>query len=120
MKLFRVLYVEDKVQIREAISELIQADGREICACETAEEAWDFFNASEFQLVVTDISLPGFSGTELTRRIVAAKPQQWVILCSGYALPQDLSTLGPNVRSLLKPFEVEDLEALISNIASTF
>lgn len=118
MKPFRVLYVEDKLEIREAICELIQAQGREIHACETAEEAWDAFNASEFHLVITDISLPGFSGAELTRRIVAAKPGQWVVLCTGYRLPQDLSTLGTNVRALSKPFEVEELEALIIEIAS--
>ena len=118
MKLFRVLYVEDSLEIREAICQLMQDSGRQIHACETAEEAWDAFSASEFDLVVTDVSLPGFSGTELTRRMVAAKPQQWIVLCTGYRLPQDLSTLGANVRSLPKPFEVEELEATISEIAS--
>jgi two-component system, cell cycle response regulator CpdR len=120
MKSFKVLYVEDNLQLRETICELIESGDREVHTCVTAEEAWAVFNASEFHLVITDISLPGFSGTELTRRIVAVKPEQWIILCSGYALPQDLSKLGSNVRSLLKPFDVEDLEALISEIALTF
>jgi two-component system, cell cycle response regulator CpdR len=120
MKYMKILYVEDNLQIRQTICELIERDDREIHACATAEEAWSVFNENEFDIVVTDISLPGFSGTELTKRIAVSKPEQWVILCSGYALPQDLSRLGPNVRSLLKPFDIEDFEALIREIALKF
>jgi two-component system, cell cycle response regulator CpdR len=119
MRLLKILYVEDNRQVRETICELIENSDREIHACATGEEAWSAFNAHEFHIVVSDISLPGLSGTELTKRIVAAKPEQWIILCSGYALPKDLTKLGANVRSLLKPFDVEDLEALIGEVALT-
>ena len=118
MKIFKLLYVEDEPQIREAVCELMQAPDREICACASAEEALEAFGAQAFDLVVADISLPGLSGTALTRRILMAKPAQWVTLCSGYPLPHDLSSLGTNVRSLPKPFEIEDLEALVIEISS--
>jgi two-component system, cell cycle response regulator CpdR len=118
VKIFKLLYVEDKPLIREAVCELMRSPDREICACASAEEAWDAFSDQAFDLVITDISLPGLSGTELARRIVMAKPMQWVVLCSGYPLPQDLSSFGTNVRSLPKPFEIEDLEALVSEISS--
>lgn len=116
MIIFKILYVEDKLEIREAITELIQIHGREVIACANAEEAWDIYTKGAFQLVVTDISLPGMLGTDLTRRILATQPEQWVILCSGYAMPEDLTTFGINVRSLQKPFEIEELEAVIQNI----
>ncbi len=120
MKPLKILYVEDNYQVRETIRELIENSDREIHACATAEEAWPAFNTHEYHLVVTDISLPGLSGTELAKRMVAAKPEQWIILCSGYALPKDLTKLGTNVRSLLKPFDVEDLEALMDEVALRF
>lgn len=117
MKPLKILYVEDNCQVRETICELIETSDREVHAYATAEEAWSVFNTDEFNVVVTDISLPGLSGTELAKRIVAAKPEQWIILCSGYALPKDLTKLGANVRSLLKPFDVEDLEALMGEVS---
>lgn len=119
MTSLKLLYVEDNRQVRESICELLESRDREIFACATAEEALSAFSAGDFHIVMTDISLPGLSGTELTKRIVAIKPAQWVILCSGYVMPQDLSKLGPNVRSLLKPFDTEDLETLVREIAFT-
>jgi two-component system, cell cycle response regulator CpdR len=116
----KLLYVEDNRQVRETICELLESSDRDIHACASAEEALSAFEADDFHIVVTDISLPGLSGTELTKRMVATKPAQWVILCSGYAMPHDLSKLGSNVRSLLKPFDVEHLEAMMREIALTF
>ncbi len=118
MTFFKILYVEDKLAVREAITELLQTNGHEVLACSCAEAAWDVYAKGAFQLVVTDLSLPGMSGTDLIRRILATQPQQWVILCSGYALPEDLTTFGVNVRSLEKPFEVEDFQAVIDEITS--
>lgn len=120
MTSLKILYVEDNRQVRETICELLESSEREIRACATAEEALSAFSADEFHIVMTDISLPGLSGTELTKRIVATKPAQWVILCSGYPMPQDLRKLGANVRSLLKPFDMADLETLIRGIVLTF
>lgn len=65
---------------------------------------------------MTDISLPGMSGTALARLLLAKNPAQWVVLCSGYGYGDYLARLGPNVRILPKPFEIEQLEALLDEI----
>ena len=70
----------------------------------------------EFDILITDVSLPGLSGTELARRVLAKNPAKWVVLCSGYEFGDSLQTLGPNVRSLSKPFEPEELERLLAEI----
>ena len=41
---------------------------------------------------------------------------KWIVLCSGYHYRQGLTTLGPNVRSLPKPFELDELDALMGEI----
>jgi two-component system, cell cycle response regulator CpdR len=119
MNQLTILYVEDNKQLRDTICELLQSDARVIATCASAEEAFTLLATRHYDVLITDISLPGLSGTELTRRTIASRPDQWVVLCSGYELPPDLSKLGANVRSLIKPFEIGDLDAMLDEIAST-
>ena len=113
-----ILYVEDNDDLRETIGLLLEGEGREIVTCADAEAALALFQTRSFDVLVTDVSLPGLSGTELARRVLALDPQRWIVLCSGYEFRHGLEQLGPNVRSLPKPFEVEELEALMGEIAA--
>ena len=119
MTQLNILYVEDNSKVRNTICELLQSDARAITACASAEEAFTSLSVQRYDVVLTDISLPGLSGTELTQRVVASRPDQWVVLCSGYQLPQDLTKLGVNVRSLVKPFDIDVLEAMLDEIVAT-
>lgn len=112
----RILYVEDNAELRETIGMLLEGDDREVALCATAEEALKMDAERPYDLVVTDVSLPGMSGTDLCRQLVAENPQRWIVLCSGYQFSHGLDTLGPNVRALLKPFELEELEDLMDSI----
>ena len=58
------------------------------------------------------------SGTELARRVLALAPSTWVVLASGYDLRQGIETLGPTARALPKPFELDELDALLGEIAT--
>ena len=111
-----ILFVEDSEDLRTTIGMLLEAPGREISTCATAEEALAALAAQEFDIVMTDVSLPGMSGTDLTRQLVAERPDRWVVLCSGYEFGSTVAQFGPNVRAILKPFEPEDLETLIIDI----
>ena len=112
----RVLYVEDNEDLRETIGMLLESAGREVVTAASGEAALSLLEHGAFDVLVTDVSLPGISGTELARRVLAADPQRWIVLCSGYEFRHGLETLGANVRSLPKPFELDELEALMSQI----
>jgi two-component system, cell cycle response regulator CpdR len=47
---------------------------------------------------------------------LAEDPKRWVVLCSGYELGSYPTSWGPNVRTLLKPFELDELDQLLSSI----
>lgn len=114
MPLLRILYVEDNCELREAMGMLLEGPGRAVNACATAEEALRHDAEAPFDLVITDVTLPGMSGTDLARRLLERNPTQWMVLCSGYPFGQEAaSALGPNVRTLLKPFEMDELESLL-------
>ncbi|RZJ57926.1 MAG: response regulator [Acidovorax sp.] len=112
----RILYVEDNPELRETIGMLMEGDGQTVTSCATAEEALVLDADEPFDLLVSDVSLPGMSGTDLARKVLAVDPQRWVVLCTGYELGDYASAWGPNVRTLLKPFELEDLESLLGSI----
>lgn len=116
MKPLRLLYVEDNAELREIFQEMLEGGQCEVVACGSAEEALVLWHATDFDVLVSDISLPGMSGTDLARRVLAEHPDRWVVLCSGYEYGDAVRTLGPRVRALAKPFELDELERLMDEI----
>ncbi|MFG6413533.1 response regulator [Roseateles sp. DC23W] len=112
----RALFVEDNPDLREQISWLLEELGLQLQTCETAEAALEAYEPGRFDLVFTDVSLPAMSGVELARAILARVPDEWVVFSSGYAMGDDLGSFGPNVRALLKPFDLADIERLTDQI----
>lgn len=113
-----ILYVEDNDDLRDTIGMLLEGEGRRISTCADGEQALALWTRHKFNILITDVSLPGMSGTDLARHVLAIDPTCWVVLCSGYDLRHGLEHLGPNVRSLPKPFEPEELEALLTEISA--
>jgi two-component system, cell cycle response regulator CpdR len=114
----RILYVEDNDIVREITTELLLENHSHVFASRTAEEALREFKERAFDLVITDISLPAMSGLDLSRAILELKPNMPIIVASGYFMDLSLQTFGPNVRSIIKPFEVEEIDALITELCA--
>jgi CheY-like chemotaxis protein len=114
----RILYVEDNPVVREVTSELLIHDQRHIVALGTAEEALQEFAEQAFDVIITDISLPAMSGLDLARKILDIDPKAPIIIASGYFLDLSLKTWGPNVRAIIKPFEVPEIDALIEELCA--
>jgi CheY-like chemotaxis protein len=73
---------------------------------------------SKFDLLLTDIKLPGMSGFELATHATALAPGLAVIFSSGYA---DIKTDDLPFESALlpKPYELKDLQQLLSGIGNS-
>ena len=112
----RILYVEDSHELRDTIAMLMEGPGRTIVACTSAEQALQHeADHGPADLVVTDVALPGMSGTELCSKLLAGDAQRRIVLCSGYAL-QGEEAQGPRVQVLHKPFDIEALEDLLDAV----
>ncbi len=83
----RILLVEDEEPIRAAAQRLLSENGYHVSGVESAEAALVVFNKERdtFQLVLSDVVLPGKSGVELIEQLLALKPGLRVLLSSGYA-----------------------------------
>ena len=110
-----ILYVEDNDDIRDMVLELIESEHLRFVACANAEDAWLLLQRDAFDVLVTDVSLPGLSGAELARRWLEGDAARWVVLFSGFDFKSDLTSLGAHVRSIPKG-EIEQLERVLIEI----
>jgi two-component system response regulator PilR (NtrC family) len=107
----RVLLVDDDETIRDTLYELLS----EFYICqtaETAEKAFARLEADEYDVVLTDISMPGLSGLELLGHVRQKFPDTPVIIISGIGdqeHAQGLIRLGA-FDFLLKPFSLDVVE----------
>ena len=114
----RVLLVEDEGAVRELLSSALERNGFDVVTAGSAEEALTLASPA-FQILLSDISLPGMSGVQLARQLRRSLPSLRVLLMSGYAREEFSS--GPNAVDDLpfipKPFAtrtvVERLRALV-------
>jgi two-component system cell cycle sensor histidine kinase/response regulator CckA len=107
----RVLLVEDDPEIRRLLLQILQSLGYEVVAAGTGEEAGTLPTEPAFDLLITDVSLPGIAGPELARGLRDRWPSLKVIVMSGYAegevLREDIA--NGSVRFLQKPIDFETL-----------
>ncbi|HYW56468.1 MAG TPA: response regulator [Polaromonas sp.] len=117
VKPFVILYVEDNDFVRESFAELLAtADRRIVCVADGAG-AREVLREQTVDLLVTDINLPDGSGLDVAREAFGHNPTLPVIVCSGQDLRDVARSLGPTAHPLSKPFELEELEALVERLA---
>ncbi len=102
-----VLVVEDAAELRTVTARLLERQGYRVLAAANAEEAMRFVNDdASVSAVLTDVVLPGSSGSELGRQIMARNPGMKMIYMSGYtddAIAQH-GVLESGIAFLRKPF----------------
>ena len=112
--------VEDEEIVRSLARRLLEKQGYEVVEATNGNEAWELCDAQDltFDLVLTDVVMPGMSGPRLIEKLRESRPTMKVIYMSGYVdeeLEQD--ALGqPNTRFIQKPFSVGRLLDLIQNL----
>jgi DNA-binding NtrC family response regulator len=110
---FVILYVEDNEFIREAFAELLATAERRIVGVADGAGAREALRGQNVNLLITDINLPDGSGLDVAREALQLNPRLPVIVCSGNDLSEVARSLGPTAYSLRKPFDVDQLEALV-------
>jgi DNA-binding response OmpR family regulator len=89
-----ILVVDDEGANRYSVSKTLQRVGYVVSEAASGEEALETLKAQMFDVVLTDIRMPGLDGVELLRRIKDEAPDAIVILMTGYA------SLGTAVEAL--------------------
>ncbi|MGH9374423.1 MAG: ATP-binding protein [Vicinamibacterales bacterium] len=111
-----VLLVEDQDGVRELLTTVLQKNGFEVSTAPTAERALEMAPDLHFDLLLTDVVLPGMTGPELARQLRTYAPRVRVLFMSGYTgdALQDEADFGDGA-FIQKPFASK---ALLERIRS--
>ncbi|SCY18755.1 ATP-binding protein [Desulfoluna spongiiphila] len=90
-----ILVVDDEIKITESLSQILSRHGYTVKAFTDAAKAIEFFQDAPdtVDLILTDMTMPGMRGSELTREILRCRPKLPVILCSGDIEPLSVEYL---------------------------
>ena len=113
----RLLLVEDEATIRDVATRLLLRDGHLVTAVESAEAALDLLNgrtgAGLYDVLVTDVGLPGMSGLQLIEALQALRPTLAIVVASGWGhsvSSAELTRCGLRREQVVaKPYQVEAL-----------
>ncbi len=110
----RILIVDDEREITEILADLL-SDDYECLKAGSAEQALECLRAGEFQLVISDITMPGMSGLEMIPHVKQLSPDTVVVMISGMQTVE--SAIGAlrlgAFDYLMKPFDLRQVEAVV-------
>lgn len=105
----RILVVEDNVDSQYLVCEMLRAFGHEADGVAHPDDALGLLARQRYDVLFTDVSLPGMSGVDLARRAIGDHPSMRVIFASGYG-DTLLRHLDFPYQSLQKPYEIDQLQ----------
>ena len=80
----RILVVDDEEGVRTFVAEALEAEGAEIATAASGDEAAALLDRQGFDVVVTDLKMPGRDGLALLAKIRAEQPETQVILLTAH------------------------------------
>ncbi|HEU4402105.1 MAG TPA: sigma-54 dependent transcriptional regulator [Candidatus Polarisedimenticolia bacterium] len=113
----RVLIVDDEKGMRDFLSIMLKREGYAVTAAESAARAAELVARGEFDLVITDIAMPGESGLDVLKQAKTANPETPIIMITAYASTEsavEALKLGA-YDYIIKPFDVEELKIVVRN-----
>ena len=113
-----ILVVDDDEQLLALLRQILEHAGHCVETFSSAELALERLEAGPFDLVVSDIRMPGMSGIDLLAQVVARFPATKVILMTGYADDYDASEALLNGADdyITKPFDVSRVLLSVGNV----
>jgi signal transduction histidine kinase/ActR/RegA family two-component response regulator len=112
----RILLVDDDDAVRSVAAATIEELGYEVVGLGSGEDALKVLERERFDLLMTDIAMPGMTGVELAKRVRERDHGLPILFSSGYA---DIQSFGNHLSEeivLKKPFRIADVAARIDSI----
>ena len=118
----RILVVDDEAPIREFVARALNhMDGYHVETAEDGLEALDVLARSPFDLLITDIVMPGLDGIELALKVAKDYPDMIILMMTGYATEKQ-RTYGLDHlihKVVTKPFSLKQISAAVREALAT-
>jgi DNA-binding NtrC family response regulator len=117
----RILLIDNEEGLCRMMEAVLQDNGYAVKSYTRSFQAIEDFNPSDWDLVVSDIKMPGMDGLEVLQRIKAKAPQIPVIMITAFAtVEMSIQALRRGAYDMLtKPFEPEELLYRVKNALTT-
>ncbi len=115
---FRILVVDDELILRDSIKEWLEDEGFAVDMAESGPKALDLLSKQTYQLMLTDIKMPGMDGVELLQKAKENFPDLCVVMMTAYATVEtavEAMKMGA-VDYLIKPFDPDKLIPMVFKI----
>ena len=115
----RILLIEDDAIVRESLSEVLISEGHDVTDRERAEGVVELLAQEQFDVIVTDLKLPGMSGMDLVRSLSGKPVGAEIVIITGYgSMESAIQALKLGVFDFVnKPFEPSSILNTIRNAA---
>lgn len=112
----RILIVDDHARARESMADILQCAGHTTCCCSSAAEALRRLDDGNFDVIITDLHMPGMTGLEFIRALERRRDEAQVLMVTAHA------TVASAVEAMRhgafdyieKPFSADRLEELVA------
>ena len=104
--------------ILDLIVAMCQSQGYQIQTASSGEEGLELATTGEFDVILTDLAMPGMSGLEVARRIRRLHPQTPIILVTGWEAGIEQAQLDQaGIHEVIyKPFRIEQLTDVMRSV----
>ena len=111
----RILVVDDDKAVRAALGVNLRKAGYEVTLCRSAQEALAALEERAFDLMLTDVAMPGMSGLDLLDKLRAKWPTVRVVVMTGYgSVPDAVATMKAGADDyIIKPISREELLVIV-------
>ena len=116
-----ILLVEDREDVREAISDVLIQAGHSVQEAYDGNDAWPFIEHGDYDMMITDIMMPNKNGFDLINDLRSFNPELKIIAISGGGnylnskLTVTLASLNADA-SIPKPFTPEQILTAVENV----
>lgn len=107
-----ILVIDDEAMIRELFYEILARDGHDITLASGSSEGLQAFDEKSYDIVYTDLEMPGISGWEVASEIKKKAPDTVVAIMTGWEIQMNDERIENNGIDFVisKPFQVQQLK----------
>lgn len=113
----RILFIDDEEILMEMGRDILEELGYRVTAATNSQKALERFRArpGEFDLVMTDMTMPGMTGADLSREILQIRPDIPIILCTGLSeMINEEKAMAMGIREfVMKPLNLRNIAELV-------
>lgn len=113
----RILLADDDQATRDLVKRALETDGHKVDLTQDGTEALETLTsgAQTFEVLVTDVHMPGLDGISLARKAIESQPALKLLLMSGFAeeLERAQGLKSPNLAVIMKPFSLEQVRSAV-------